>query len=54
MKDELGVVERMRPGWRKLCFWNDSYLVGVGRGGGGWSIRIFTTELAQVTVHDMY
>ena len=36
MKDELGVVERMRPGWRKLCFWNDSYLVGVwvGRGEG--------------------
>ena len=34
VKDELGVVERMRPGWRKLCFWNDSYLVGVGRGEG--------------------
>ena len=28
VRDELGEVERIRPGWRKLCCWNDDYLVG--------------------------
>ena len=27
VREELGTVERIRPGWSKLYFWNDDYLV---------------------------
>ena len=27
VREELGTVERVRPGWSKLYFWNDDYLV---------------------------
>ena len=31
VREELGKVERVRPGWRKLYFWNDKYLVSCTR-----------------------
>ena len=27
VKEELGIVQRIRPGWTKLLFWRDDYLV---------------------------